>query len=84
MLGMLFAGVWPRRHASQAHESHEALDPLAIDLNALLKQVTHHAAAAVERILGIRLVNQSAQIDILSSDGLNRLAAIPSGSANAC
>ena len=84
MLGMLFTGVWSRRHASQAHKPHETLYPLAVDRDALPEQVTHHATATVERILGIRLVNQTAQVQVCFSDGLDRLAVVPSSPANAC
>ena len=84
MIGMFFAGVWPRRHASQAHKPHETLHPLAVNLDALTEQMTHHATATVERILGVRLVNQTAQVQVCFSDGLDRLAVVPSSPANAC
>lgn len=84
VLRVLLAGVGARGHASQAHEPHEALHPFAVDLNTLTKQVNHHAPTAVERILGICLVNQSAQVRVILNHRLDALAVVPSCPANAC
>ncbi len=69
MLRMRPAGVRLGIDRLDAHESHQPLDPLAVDPTALMPpEVTHHRTAAVEGSLQVLLVDLAHQLQILGAD----------------
>lgn len=55
-------------HASQAQRAHQPLCPFAVDGVAAPSQIHHHLAAAVKRVTGVLLVDESLERLIVLND----------------
>ena len=70
MFRMGSTGVGFRVNRLYAHQSHQTLDPFAVDLTALPAEMPGHRAAAVCRCFQVLLVDEAHQLQILD---FNRL-----------
>jgi hypothetical protein len=68
VLGRRLAGVGTLVDGDQPHQPHQALNPLAVDREALGGQPRRHAARAVERSRQVLAVDQLHQPKILGAD----------------